>query len=252
MNRMQHTRPCVGCGKILYNVGNRRKYCPECSRRRHNEQNRKWWTLSVETEQDRADTAEGSLTAALSDVQGLTEENARLQQSYNTAQDDRIAANLQRQKAEAERDKAEARAKAAEKALKHQPIAGVVDEEEVDRRAHQQAYSIAADMNAEVKAEKEQLQQELDRLQKERSKLERQVKTMTSQMNDLGQTDFETANYFPGALLSLWNSCKGSYSRLSGEDLESTFLCICNAVNSVQNEAALLCRQPEDYDGGVG
>ena len=32
MNRMQHTRPCASCGKLLYNVGNRRKYCPECSR----------------------------------------------------------------------------------------------------------------------------------------------------------------------------------------------------------------------------
>lgn len=27
MNRMQHTRPCASCGKMMYNVGNRRKYC---------------------------------------------------------------------------------------------------------------------------------------------------------------------------------------------------------------------------------
>lgn len=24
MNRMQHTRPCAGCGKMMYNVSNRR------------------------------------------------------------------------------------------------------------------------------------------------------------------------------------------------------------------------------------
>ena len=130
----------------------------------------------LKAEQDRADTAEGSLTAALADVNGLTEQNARLQQSYNTAQDDRIAANLQRQKAEAERDKAEARAKDAEgqlagarqvaeaaklrgdklkaenDALKSQPITAVVDEEEVDRRAGEKAYQIAADMTAELQA----------------------------------------------------------------------------------------------------
>lgn len=40
MNRMQHTRPCAGCGKMMYNVSNRRKYCPECCRNRHNASNR--------------------------------------------------------------------------------------------------------------------------------------------------------------------------------------------------------------------
>lgn len=42
MNRMQHTCPCAGCGKMMYNVSNRRKYCPECCRNRHNASNRKW------------------------------------------------------------------------------------------------------------------------------------------------------------------------------------------------------------------
>lgn len=64
--------------------------------------------------ENRADTAEGSLTAAMADVQGLTEQNARLN---------------------AEKEQAEARAHKAEDALKHQPIAGVVDEDEVQRQA---------------------------------------------------------------------------------------------------------------------
>lgn len=201
-------------------------------------QNRATWAEShiqdVEAQRD----------AALADVQGLTEQNAKLQQSYHDADESRIAANLQRQKAEAERDRAEARAHKAEDALKHQPIAGVVDEEEVDRRAAEKAWSLADARNRE-------LQEENDRLKKNSAQLERRMKAMTSRMDDLGQTDFETANHCPEAMLSIWNSCKGSYSRLTGEDLENTFQYICNTLNSIRQEAALLCRQPEGYDGGA-
>ncbi len=201
-------------------------------------QNRAAWAEShiqdVEAQRD----------AALADVQGLTEQNAKLQQSYHDADESRIAANLQRQKAEAERDKAEARAHKAEDALKHQPIAGVVDEEEVDRRAAEKAWGLADARNRE-------LQEENDRLKKNSAQLERRMKAMTSRMDDLGQTDFETANHCPEAMLAIWNSCKGSYSRLTGEDLENTFQYICNTLNSIRQEAALLCRQPEGYDGGA-
>ena len=134
----------------------------------------------LKAQKDRADTAEAQRDAALADVQGLTEQNAKLQQSYHDADESRIAANLQRQKAEAERDKAEARAKNAEgqlegsrqvaeaaklradkykaenDALKKQPITAVVDEEAVDRLAGEKAYEIAADMTAEYKARQEQ------------------------------------------------------------------------------------------------
>lgn len=174
--------------------------------------------------ENRADTAEGSLTAAMADVQGLTEQNARLN---------------------AEKEQAEARAHKAEDALKHQPIAGVVDEEEVDRRAAEKAWGLADARNRE-------LQEENDRLKKNSAQLERRMKAMTSRMDDLGQTDFETANHCPEAMLAIWNSCKGSYSRLTGEDLENTFQYICNTLNSIRQEAALLCRQPESYDGGAG
>ena len=173
--------------------------------------------------ENRADTAEGSLTAAMADVQGLTEQNARLN---------------------AEKEQAEARAHKAEDALKHQPITAVVDEEEVDRRAAEKAWSLADARNRE-------LQEENDRLKKNSAQLERRMKAMTSRMDDLGQTDFETANHCPEAMLAIWNSCKGSYSRLTGEDLENTFSYICNTLNSIRQEAALLCRQPEGYDGGA-
>ena len=173
--------------------------------------------------ENRADTAEGSLTAAMADVQGLTEQNARLN---------------------AEKEQAEARAHKAEDALKHQPITAVVDEEEVDRRAAEKACGLADARNRE-------LQEENDRLKKNSAQLERRMKAVTSRMDDLGQTDFETANHCPEAMLAIWNSCKGSYSRLTGEDLENTFQYICNTLNSIRQEAALLCRQPEGYDGGA-
>ena len=133
-------------------------------------QNRAAWAEShiqdVEAQRD----------AALADVQGLTEQNAKLQQSYHDADESRIAANLQRQKAEAERDRAETRAQEAEKqlegsrqmaeaaklrgdklkaendALKKQPITAVVDKEEVERQARE----MAAEMTAELRAQLEQ------------------------------------------------------------------------------------------------
>lgn len=134
-------------------------------------QNRAAWAEShiqdVEAQRD----------AALADVQGLTEQNAKLQQSYHDADEGRIAARLQCQKAEGERDRAEERAKDAENqlagsrqmaeaaklrgdklkaendALKKQPITAVVDEEEVERRANQLAHDIAEDLAAEMTAD---------------------------------------------------------------------------------------------------
>lgn len=131
-------------------------------------QNRAAWAEShiqdVEAQRD----------AALADVQGLTEQNAKLQQSYHDADEDRIAARLQCQKAEGERDRAEARAKDAENqlagsrqvaeaaklrgdklkaendALKKQPITTVVDKEEVERQAREMAAKMTADLRAQL------------------------------------------------------------------------------------------------------
>lgn len=126
---------------------------------------------------EKREEAESRYESALADISGLKEQNAQLQQSYHDADESRIAANLQRQKAEAERDKAEARAKNAEgqlsgsrqvaeaaklradklqeenAALKKQPIAAVVDEEEVERRANQRVHDIAEDLAAEMTAD---------------------------------------------------------------------------------------------------
>lgn len=211
----------------------------------------------LKAEKDRADTAEARLKnsciaeqnaweamqkaenardAALADVQGLTEQNAKLQQSYHDADESRIAANLQRQKAEAERDRAEARARNAEDALKKQPITAVIDEEEIDRRAAEKAWGLADARNAE--------------LAKDNANLKKQIAALRSRINDDAQADFEQANYCASLMRAAWDNSKASYSRLVGEDLESTFQTICGTLNSIMEEASLLCRQPPDYDGG--
>ena len=200
-------------------------------------QNRAAWAEShiqdVEAQRD----------AALADVQGLDEENARLkaekekaERSYNEMYESRIAANLQRQKAEAERDRAEERAKNAEDALKKQPITAVIDEEEIDRRAAEKAWGLADARNAE--------------LAKDNANLKKQVAALRSRINDDAQADFEQANYCASLMRAAWDNSKASYSRLVGEDLESTFQTICSTLNSIMEEASLLCRQPPDYDGG--
>lgn len=116
------------------------------------------WKMHEEAKQ-RAETAESRYKAALADVTGLQKQYSQMSKRANDAEEARIAARLQCQKAECERDKAEQRAKEAEAALKKQPIAAVVDEEEMDKRAHQQAYAIAADMTGELRQKLERMQE---------------------------------------------------------------------------------------------
>lgn len=172
----------------------------------------------------------------IADIDGLKKQNAKLQQSYHDVYESRIAANLQRQKAEAERDRAEERAKNAEDALKKQPITAVIDEEEIDRRAAEKAWGLADARNAE--------------LAKDNANLKKQIAALRSRINDDAQADFEQANYCASLMRAAWDNSKASYSRLVGEDLESTFQTICGTLNSIMEEASLLCRQPPDYDGG--
>lgn len=172
----------------------------------------------------------------IADIDGLKKQNAKLQQSYHDADEDRIAARLQCQKAEGERDRAEERAKNAEDALKKQPITAVIDEEEIDRRAAEKAWGLADARNAE--------------LAKDNANLKKQVAALRSRINDDAQADFEQANYCASLMRAAWDNSKASYSRLVGEDLESTFQTICGTLNSIMEEASLLCRQPPDYDGG--
>ena len=138
-------------------------------------------------------------------------------------------------------------------ALKKQPIAAVVDEEEVDRRAKALAHQWDEEELDRLAAEKAWglADARNSELTKDNTALRKQLATLQARANDNTQADFETANYCASLFRSAWDTCKGSYSRLTGEDLESTFQTLCGALNSIMEEASLLCRQPADYDGGA-
>ena len=101
--------------------------------------------LKVSQEKDRADKAEAR-----------EEEAWKLQSKAETrAKDAESQLSGSRQVAEAAKLRAD-KLKAENDALKKQPITAVVDEEEVDRRAGEKAYEIAAGMTADYKVKQEQ------------------------------------------------------------------------------------------------
>lgn len=167
------------------------------------------WKMQAKAEQ-RAKTAESQLEAAHADIDGLQEQYAQMSQRANDA----------------------------EEALKHQPIVGVIDEEEVDRRAAEKAWGLADARNAE--------------LAKDNASLKKQLAALRAKVSDDAQADFETANFCVNSIRAAWDTSRASYARLVGEDLEGTFQSLCGVLNSIMEEAARLCRQPPDYDGGDG
>lgn len=101
--------------------------------------------LKAAQEKDRADKAEAR-----------EEEAWKMQSKAETrAQEAEKQLEGSRQVAEAAKLRAD-KLQAENAALKKQPIAAVIDEEEVDRRAGEKAYEIAAGMTADYKAQQEQ------------------------------------------------------------------------------------------------
>lgn len=198
-------------------------------------QNRAAWAEShiqdVEAQRD----------AALADVQGLTEQNAKLQQSYHDADESRIAANLQRQKAEAERDRAETRAKDAENqlegsrqvaeaaklrgdklkaendALKSQPITAVVDEEEVDRRAGEKAYQMAAEMTAELQAK---------------------LNAVTGDAEQDVRNAYDSVLLASRSMLNTWQMVKPQFCKLPQEQREAVANQLIRTLGQIQGEVS--------------
>lgn len=192
-------------------------------------QNRAAWAEShiqdVEAQRD----------AALADVQGLTEQNAKLQQSYHDADESRIAANLQRQKAEAERDRAEARAKDAENqlagsrqvaeaaklrgdklkaendALKSQPITAVVDKEETRRQAKEMADAMNAELQAKLDAVTGDAEQDV-------------------------RNAYDSVLLASRAMLNTWQMVKPQFRKLPEEQREALANQIVHTIGSIQGE----------------
>lgn len=94
-------------------------------------------------EKERADAAEAKRDAAQADVAGLHEQNTQLKENLD-------AAEAREEEAWKMQSKAEARAKTAEDALKHQPIVGVTDPEEVQRQADALAAKAKAQASKQI------------------------------------------------------------------------------------------------------
>lgn len=218
-------------------------------------------SAEVQTSKDaeKREEAESRYESALADISGLKEQNAQLKERADSAEAREEEAWKMQSKAEARAKDAESqleaahadidglqeqyaqmsqRANDAEEALKHQPIVGVIDEEEVDRRAAEKAWGLADARNAE--------------LAKDNTSLKKQLAALRAKVSDDAQADFETANFCVNSIRAAWDTSRASYARLVGEDLEGTFQSLCGVLNSIMEEAARLCRQPPDYDGGDG
>ena len=126
--------------------------------------------IQEQESRDAMNTANAQLEAANADIKGLTEQNDQLRSRLDAAEAREEEAWKMQSKAEARaknaegqlsgsRQVAEAAKLRADKlqeenaALKKQPIAAVVDEEEVERRANQRAHDIAEDLAAEMTAD---------------------------------------------------------------------------------------------------
>jgi len=132
--------------------------------------------IQEQESRDAMNTANDQLEAAHADIKGLTEQNAQLKERADSAEAREEEAWKMQSKAEARakdaenqlagsRQVAEAAKRRADKwqaeaeAARKQPIAAVVDEEEVERRANQKAHDIAEDLAADMTADlREQLE----------------------------------------------------------------------------------------------
>ena len=197
--------------------------------------------IQEQESRDAMNTANAQLEAAHADIKGLTEQNDQLKSRLDAAEARKEEAENQlagsRQVAEAAKRHAEKWRSEAEAARK-QPIVAVVDEDEVDRRAAEKAWGLADARNAE--------------LAKDNASLKKQLTALRAKVSDDAQADFETANFCVNSIRAAWDTSRASYARLVGEDLEGTFQSLCGVLNSIMEEAARLCRQPPDYDGGDG
>lgn len=211
--------------------------------------------IQEQESRDAMNTANAQLEAANADIKGLTEQNDQLKSRLDAAEAREEEAWKMQTKAEqraktaesqleGSRQVAEAANRRADKwrseaeAARKQPIVAVVDKDEVDRRAAEKAWGLADARNAE--------------LAKDNASLKKQLAALRAKVSDDAQADFETANFCVNSIRAAWDTSRASYARLVGEDLEGTFQSLCGVLNSIMEEAARLCRQPPDYDGGDG
>lgn len=186
-------------------------------------------------------TAESQRDAALADVDGLHEQNDHLQRSYDYANEAYKVSDAQRKQAENERDKANARAKEAERQLdgarqvaeaarmradkwqkeleaaKAQPVAAVVDEEEIERRAHK----LAADLTAP-------LQEELDALK---------ARPAAETTEDDLHNAYDSLLLIGRSMQNVWRSVRPQLQKLPPDTRAGAINQLNNTLTEIQTEA---------------
>lgn len=227
-------------------------------------QNRAAWAEShiqdVEAQRD----------AALADVQGLTEQNAKLKERADSAEAREEEAWKLQSKSEAKAKDAETeleavtadlnglydRAAQAEarntallderaeyvqriKELESRPIEVMHDPEETDRLAHQYAYGIAADMTEELRTKNNQQSQTIAALQKE-------LEAARSTNGYDPQSDLETVCACIGSMEQMWGTALPAYERLSGKDLRTATDTLQDVICRLYGDMARTAEDGED------
>lgn len=182
------------------------------------------WSM-VSKAQDEAKAAQENLDYEVSQNDALHEEKGQLLRECEAAKQARAEAEARAKDAENQlagaRQVAQAaklrgdKLKAENDALKSQPITAVVDEEEVDRRAGEKAYQMAADMTAE-------LQEKLD--------------AVTGYAEQDVRNAYDSVLLASRAMLNTWQMVKPQFRKLPEEQREALANQIIHTIGSIQGE----------------
>lgn len=182
------------------------------------------WSM-VSKAQDEAKAAQENLDYEVSQNDALHEEKGQLLRECEAAKQARAEAEARAKDAENQlagsRQVAEAaklrgdKLKAENDALKKQPITAVVDKEEVDRRAGEKAYQMAADMTAE-------LQEKLD--------------AVTGDAEQDVRNAYDSVLLASRAMLNAWQMVKPQFRKLPEEQREALANQIIHTIGSIQGE----------------
>lgn len=174
-----------------------------------------------------AQAAERARDAALADVNGLHEQNRQLAADCNRLGLQADKANARAKEAEQQLDGARQVAEAAKmradkwqkevEAAKAQPVAAVVDEEEIDRRAHK----LAADLTAP-------LQEELDALK---------ARPAADTTEDDLRNAYDSLLLVGRSMQNAWKSVKPQLQKLPPDTRAGAISQLNNTLTEIQTEA---------------
>ena len=194
--------------------------------------------IQEQESRDAMNTANAQLEAAHADIKGLTEQNDQLKSRLDAAEAREEEAWKMLSKAEARakdaenqlagsRQVAEAAKRRADKwqaeaeAARKQPIAAVVDEEEVERRANQKAHDIAEDLAADMTAD-----------------LREQLKRATSSSEQEAHSSYDAVLLADRSFQNIGKMVVPSLRRLPPEQREQLTSMLVHTLGQIQGEVS--------------